>query len=147
MIWVKENNGLFSSEIFIPVQFCFPIPSNPFLHWQLYEPWVLRQVAFGWQVKFPSEHSSMSEIVKILWLKICWGWLQCLKYTDKEYIFRASCSFAEIEYTCASTSMSTISSSTFAFIRTWSVWTSRIQMTFVGGLLRTFINIWIICKI
>jgi hypothetical protein len=31
----------------------------------LYEPWILKQVAFGWQVKFPSEHSSMSEIVKL----------------------------------------------------------------------------------
>jgi hypothetical protein len=32
----------------------------------LYDPWVLMQVPFGWQVKFPSEHSSMSEIAKIM---------------------------------------------------------------------------------
>jgi hypothetical protein len=44
----------------------------------------LMQVAFEWQVKFPLEHSSMSEIVKMLWIQ---PWLlHLLKYELVEQV-------------------------------------------------------------
>ena len=71
-------------KIFVPVQLFFPKLSYPSLHRQLYEPWVLMQVAFEWQVKFPLEHSSMSEIVKMLWIQ---PWLlHLLKYELVEQV-------------------------------------------------------------
>ncbi len=66
ILWFEIFLTVIYSIITLPIfwQF-FPSPSYPLRHVQLYDPGVFLQVASAWQLWLASEHSSMSEMIKI----------------------------------------------------------------------------------